>query len=299
MSKKINIFYIILFFLGLPFFLEAQTANSNEKNRSVRLTWPKDENAWSYEVLIEVQNRLVYKSYSKEVTKNSFIVVSLPPGKYRYRIIPYNFLGQPEINQSSAWMRFEIPAASSKSDGTYEPIFLPDFGSLAAQLKPGESTAVPANQWTVGVSLGTSFYRPWVITTLHATYAPPLPNSFLEAGIDIGVISRDVGANYFSLYPFVHYNYSKPLPFFEKIGWYIGGGGGYWVGNYSASGETAQDKKIIIGLTAGINIINIIDVSYTLRTDFKGANHKLSAGYVYRFPNQTAVNKEQGKENSK
>jgi hypothetical protein len=298
MHKKINIIFIILFFLGLPFFLEAQTANSNDKNRSVRLPWPKDENAWSYEVIIEVQNRMVYKSYSKEVTQNSFIVVSLPPGKYRYRVIPYNFLGQPEIKQSSAWMRFEIPAASSKSDGTYEPIFLPDFGSSSAQLKPGESTAVTANQWTAGVSLGTSFYRPWIITTLHATYAP-LPNSFVEAGIDLGFVSGDTDASYFSCYPFVNYVFSKPLPFFEKIGWYIGAGGGYWISNYSASGETAQDNRLIADLTAGINIINMFDVSYTLRTNFSGVNHKFSIGYVYRFRDQTAVKTEQGKENNK
>jgi hypothetical protein len=295
MSKKINIFFIILF-LGLPFFLEAQTADSAANLRSIRLPWPKDDNAWSYEVIIEVQNKLAYQSYSKEVTQDSFIVVSLPPGRYRYRIIPYNFLGQPETRQSSAWRLFEIPAAAPKSGGAYEPIFLPESRVSSAPLNPEESIAVPAYQWTAGVSLGTSFYRPWAITTFHAAFAP-LPNSFLEAGIDLGFISGDTDASYFSIFPFFHYALTKPLPFFKKVSWYVGTGSGYWVGNYSASGVTAQDKKLIFDLIAGINIINMFDVSYTLRTNFMGANHKVSLGYVYWFPNQTAEKKEQGKEN--
>jgi hypothetical protein len=297
MNKKINMFFIILFFFGLPFFLEAQTADSSANLRSIRLPWPKDDNAWSYEVIIEVEIKRVYQSHSKEVTQDSFIVVSLPPGRYRYRIIPYNFLGQPETKQSSAWRRFVIPASSSKANSTFEPIFLPDFGGSSAQPDSDESAAVAINQWTAGVSLGTSFYRPWLITTLHAAFAP-LSNSFFEAGIDLGLISGDTDAGYFSIYPFIHFAFSRPLPFFKKIGWYAGAGGGYWISNYSASGETAQDNKLIVDLIAGINIINMFDISYTLRTDFKGANHKLSLGYIYRFKNQPAAEKEQGKENS-
>jgi hypothetical protein len=293
MRKKINIFFITLFFFGLPFFLEAQTAEPAAKTVSVRLPWPKDENAWSYEVVIEVQIRSVYQNYSNEVTQDSFIVVSLPPGRYRYRIIPYNFLGQPETKQSSAWRRFVVRA--SKSNDTYEPIFLSESRVSSDQIEQEESAA-STSLWSAGVSLGTSFYRPWVITTLHA--AVPFPNSFLEAGVDFGMVSGDADASYFSIFPFIHYNYSKPFPFLKKVSWYIGGGGGYWMGNYSAFGETAQDDKIIIDLTAGINIINMINISYTLRTDFYGANHKLSAGYVHRFRSQAKMKKEQGKEDS-
>jgi hypothetical protein len=133
--------------------------------------------------------------------------------------------------------------------------------------------------------VGTSLYRPWLIATLHATLAP-LPYSFLEAGIDLGLISGDTDAQYYSLYPFAHYAFFAPFPETagrQSGGWYIGAGGGYWTSAYSSSDGGAKDDKYIADLITGFNINNMFDVSYTLRTDFKGLSHKFSLGVVYRF----------------
>ena len=42
-------------------------------------------------------------------------------------------------------------------------------------------------------------------------------------------------------------------------------------------------RVIALDLSTGINLWNILDVSYTLRTDFESANHKTSIGFTYRF----------------
>jgi hypothetical protein len=252
-------------------------------------------------VLIEAELEGAYRGHSREFTEGFFVIVSLPPGKYRYRVIPYNFLGRPEPEQSSAWRSFVIPAivsspqagGSNVSQEPDEPIFLPEFdnsiasgesGDPGAKLEPEESAddrnRKAAHLWTVGVSAGTSLYRPWLIATLHATFAP-LPYSFLEAGIDIGLGSEDSQAQYYSLFPFAHYAFFLPFP--TKGGWYIGGGGGYWMSAYSDPVGAAEENKAVVDFIAGLNLVNMFDISYTLRTDFKGLSHKFSLGYVYRF----------------
>jgi hypothetical protein len=40
---------------------------------------------------------------------------------------------------------------------------------------------------------------------------------------------------------------------------------------------------LALDVTTGIILWNILDISYTLRTDFKSANNKMSIGYTYRF----------------
>jgi hypothetical protein len=319
MSKKVPVIIVALCFLfGLPLFLGAQAADGAVRNRSVRLPWPRDDNAWSYEVVIETEIDGAYRNHLRELTQEFFIVVSLPPGRYRYHVIPYNFLGQPEMEQSSAWRSFVIPvfAPAPAADDVHsspeepaEPIFLPEFeeaeapvilpeiADSAASQEPVDSTArlapeeaidppkddsLPgkAQPWAAGVSLGTAFYRPWLIATIHAAYA--LPHSFLEAGVDVGLVSGNTDASYYSLYPFVHYAYSALFPA-KKGGFYAGAGGGYWRSSYNYSEGAATENKFIVHFITGVNIINMFDVSYTLRTDFKGISHKLSAGYVYRF----------------
>ncbi|MDR0475342.1 MAG: hypothetical protein LBH43_16930 [Treponema sp.] len=304
MYRRLRILFTVLFFMGMGYFLGAQTAG--HAARSVRLPWPKDDNAWSYEVVIETETEGTYRRHSQEFTRESFVIVSLPPGRYRYRVIPYNFLGRAELEQSSAWRSFEIPAFVSQ--GPDEPILLPELAAAAdpaesdvptaasddstAQIEPDISIDPPgdrnrraAHLWTAGVSAGTSFYRPWLIATLHATFAP-LPYSFLEAGIDLGLVSGDTDAQYYSLYPFAHYAFFVPFPETagrQSGGWYIGAGGGYWTGAYSSSGEEIPENKFIVDFITGFNLVNMLDISYTLRTDFKGVNHKMSLGYVYRF----------------
>ena len=137
-----------------------------------------------------------------------------------------------------------------------------------------------AHLWTLGVSAGSSFATPLVIATVHGTIAP-FTYSFLELGCDIGWVSTVENAVYYFLYPFAHY--SLFLPIGNNSGWYIGAGGGWMYGSYTVDDLSLLINEGAMDLTTGFNIFNYIDISYTLRTNFKSANHKASLGFVYRF----------------
>ena len=138
--------------------------------------------------------------------------------------------------------------------------------------------------WTIGVSIGTSFTYPWLIGTARGTLAP-FRNSFFEIGLDFGLISgvKDVG--HYSLCPFAHYSYY--MPFSGILGWYAGAGGGYTFAVFNYPTGKVHRDSFIFDLVTGFNIINILDVSYTLRTNFVRVSNKISVGYIYRFRSQT------------
>jgi len=141
--------------------------------------------------------------------------------------------------------------------------------------------ADPARLWSAGVSAGSSFTDPLVIGTLRGTVAP-FRYSFLELGGDAGFISDVEGAtSYYSIYPFIHYALFLPFP--QKGGWYMGAGAGYMIADYQIEDITVSRNIVAMDITTGVNIMNFIDISYTLRTDFASASHKVSVGYCYRF----------------
>ena len=139
-----------------------------------------------------------------------------------------------------------------------------------------------------GVALGSSFASPWVIMTLHGIYTP-FARAFVQMGLDIGVVSSNKDAVYYSLFPFLHIAYIRPLS--EKIDWYAGGGGGFMFASYrfpgvyvnGSSSDAERSYKVpALDLIAGISIIDVIDINYTFRTSFKKVNHKISFGYTFR-----------------
>jgi len=159
-----------------------------------------------------------------------------------------------------------------------EPSQLQPVPGPAAQIGSKDSEAA---LWTIGASVGTSFAAPWVIGTIHGTIAP-FKYSFMELGADYGMVSGNADAeSYFSFYPFVHYAFFKPF----KIsgGWYAGIGGGYMLGEYTFPEEKIPVNVFAFDATAGVNIKNRFNISYTMRTDFTSVNNKLAVGYTYRF----------------
>jgi len=136
--------------------------------------------------------------------------------------------------------------------------------------------------WSIGASIGSSFAAPWLIGTVHGTIAP-WKYSFFEVGFDIGFVPLEKEINgYYSLYPFAHYAFF--WPFTDKIGIYAGAGGGMYFVSYKIKGlDDYSDKFFAAGFTAGLKLFDMLDVSYTLRTNFGGISHKVSAGYCYRF----------------
>ena len=139
---------------------------------------------------------------------------------------------------------------------------------------------------SIGVSLGSTFSAPMLAATLRGTFAPTR-FSFLEAGVDIGMLSGVEDAGYFSAYPFIHYNLFLPfgvLPSGKNMGgWYAGIGAGWMIGRYTLPEDTVPVNIFAFDVVTGFVLWNFLDISYTLRTDFNGFNHKASVGYVYRF----------------
>ncbi|MCL2175110.1 MAG: hypothetical protein FWB73_03600 [Treponema sp.] len=84
-----------------------------------RFAWDKDEYAMQYEM--EIQFFYVYKDgdeewfpsgyydYLTEKTTENIIEFDLPPGRYRLRVTPFDFLGRK--SESSEWFEFEIMTA--------------------------------------------------------------------------------------------------------------------------------------------------------------------------------------------
>ena len=155
---------------------------------------------------------------------------------------------------------------------------------------PVPAKADPAKFWTVGLSAGTAFATPWVIATLHGTIAP-IRHMFLELGCDLGLVTlSDTVDFYYSIYPFAHLAYFLPFSGFapfDKGGWYIGAGAGYMMAFYTFPEGDLQKNTLAADLTTGVNLFNMLDISYTLRAapwkDLKDMSHKLSIGYTYRF----------------
>jgi hypothetical protein len=109
-NKKYLLLAIILFVFTS--FLSAQNPGYfvEEKDDEVkyiqRFVWKGGEYALQYEVVFERERNGAYIPYLKETTKAQFIEVSLPPGHYRFRVIPYDILGRPV--EGSRWTNVEV-----------------------------------------------------------------------------------------------------------------------------------------------------------------------------------------------
>ena len=138
----------------------------------------------------------------------------------------------------------------------------------------------PAKLWTIGASAGTSFAEPWVIGTVHGTLGF-IKNFFVEPGVDIGFVSGVSDVTLFTVCPYVHAAFY--WPFTEKIGAYAGAGGGYIIGMYTFPNGKLTEQTFTADFIAGVFLFNMLDISYTFRTNFKNVTNKVSVGYSYRF----------------
>ena len=150
---------------------------------------------------------------------------------------------------------------------------------------------------SLGASLGSTFAAPLIIATLQGSWSP-VNYTFLEFGADFGMQCTIPDVNYFSVYPFAHYSFF--LPFAKAVsgeestdtnaskqgkhGCYLGAGAGLMLGEYRAHGKSAPVSHFTFDVKTGILIANVLDLSYSLRTNFMGGwNHKVSAGIIYQF----------------
>jgi hypothetical protein len=102
-----------LFFCGLSV-LPAQTTyyldmESGKPRFTHHLTWSGGTNSLHCEVIIEKEEGGRYVSHYREFTTGNFLDISLQPGNYRFRVIPYDILGKP--NTGTEWAEIKVVAA--------------------------------------------------------------------------------------------------------------------------------------------------------------------------------------------
>jgi hypothetical protein len=109
-SRSLRYALAALLFLFLGAFLEAQAGRYYSEHRYIqRLAWAGDEYVLRYEVQVEKEEAGGYRSAVREFTNAPFIELSLSPGNYRYRVIPYDILNRP--GSGSEWTIIEVLAA--------------------------------------------------------------------------------------------------------------------------------------------------------------------------------------------
>ncbi|GBU29537.1 hypothetical protein R84B8_03109 [Treponema sp. R8-4-B8] len=109
-----SLFFVLLFlcFINVLFCQEDDAGNKH------RIAWTKDDYALRYEVLIEKEENNKYSNFLREFTEEPFIYISLPPGNYRLRVIPYDFRDVP--GKGTGWKNFKVLAVTTP-DSESEP----------------------------------------------------------------------------------------------------------------------------------------------------------------------------------
>jgi hypothetical protein len=110
-SRLFAVFLAVFLFPGL-FSVYAQNsryfidAESGEPRFIQRLVWSGGEYALRYEAVIELEWEGTYHNYHREFTTELYIDISLQPGSYRFRVIPYDVLDRP--GNASEWKYIEV-----------------------------------------------------------------------------------------------------------------------------------------------------------------------------------------------
>jgi hypothetical protein len=133
MTNKILFFISFLLFIlfSRPMWAQQSSDSGNdgyyiiEQRYVQQLVWIGGNNTLKYEVVIEKEEGGAhggYKAFLRDFTEKPGLQVSLPLGKYRYRVIPYDYLEHP--GEASGWENIEIKPAPVDTDGTGPPITL-------------------------------------------------------------------------------------------------------------------------------------------------------------------------------
>jgi hypothetical protein len=111
-------------------------AQDGETRFIQRLTWPEDEYARRYEVIIEKEEGGEYRGLFHEFTTALFIQVSLLPGKYRCRVITHDFLNRP--GPVPEWKYMEVLAVPAPGTNTTDDIELVHKTGDAEPVQPAD-----------------------------------------------------------------------------------------------------------------------------------------------------------------
>ena len=134
------------------------------------------------------------------------------------------------------------------------------------------------------LSIGSSFTTPGLILSAYKRFGNEDWVLFGDYGCDFGFIHgtpRDIeikDVSYYSFYPFVNFGIQIPgdeFNFYGKLGL------GYMFANYKFPNETVHVNTLAFDVGIGFYILRFIDIGYTIRTNFKGINHKVSVGFTF------------------
>ena len=108
LKKRFFSLIVSLFFAAGTSLLYAQTKSKNAKTYSTQtLRWSADPNVLEYRIEIQDISGNIIQTVT---TENNSLEISLPNGKYKYKITAYDLLGRESVN--SGWNQLEVLKAS-------------------------------------------------------------------------------------------------------------------------------------------------------------------------------------------
>ena len=108
LKKRFFSLIVCLFFAAGTSLLYAQSKSKNAKTYSTQtLRWSADPNVLEYRIEIQDISGNIIQTVT---TENNSLEISLPNGKYKYKITAYDLLGRESVN--SGWNQLEVLKAS-------------------------------------------------------------------------------------------------------------------------------------------------------------------------------------------
>ena len=121
-KTRVKVFFALLFIFFLPKLIGAQDGGlyaGSSPHFFQRFSWAESAYTLRYEVVVESIDLGVFREVLREFTEQLFIEVSLPPGRYRFRVIPYDLFNRP--GEGTDWEFFEIRLAVNPEPAGFFP----------------------------------------------------------------------------------------------------------------------------------------------------------------------------------
>jgi len=128
MSKKwrLTLFFLLFFVSSICY------AQSGDQKFSRRLVWSGSGYVFRYTVEVDISDNGTFRSLLRESTASSNLIISLPAGEYRFRVIPHDILDRP--GEGSQWLRFEVrPPSVSHASAEIQDITIIEDNSSEEQ----------------------------------------------------------------------------------------------------------------------------------------------------------------------
>jgi hypothetical protein len=238
-----------------------------------RLRWQGDQDVLYYEVYIQREAEGVYRNFRMEKTEDQMIIVSLPSGKYRFSVLPYNLLGLAGAN--SEWKEFEVLPAYLPLISKYFPeAFYMDRRTNDRTLDIGGRNILPESE--ISFKSGMNTLHPFFVDVMGNTRAKlHFDDDKLVPGIYDIYIRNPGGFETVTRGFFV--GYKKPIDSIYKASWTP------LIPMYGQMKDVFDQKLYILGMTHSFEIIS------SKRSKFNGGIELSLAGYAMNTA--TAINK--------